>query len=148
MYFYLLTKWLGSYNFQFDLDKNMYKSFEVALKLLFSKTQNFFFHKLIFFKFFGIFHLMLCPKTLFITVNKVKRNITNLLYQFLLNCSHWNTKANSIKMACCIIWPAFGCCAPQTLVEICFFNVFCAKKLKKGKKSKRIDSKFSKNMFF
>ena len=25
---------------------------------------------------------------------------------------------------CCIFWPAFGCCALQTLVEIVFFNVF------------------------
>ena len=30
----------------------------------------------------------------------------------------------------CIFWPAFGCCALHTLVEICIFNVFCANKLK------------------
>ena len=28
----------------------------------------------------------------------------------------------------------FGCCALQRLVEICFFNVLCAKKLNKQKK--------------
>ena len=32
---------------------------------------------------------------------------------------------------CCIFQPAFGCCALQTLVEICFLNDVCAKKLKR-----------------
>ena len=28
---------------------------------------------------------------------------------------------------CYTFWPAIGCCALQTLVTICIFNVFCAK---------------------
>ena len=28
------------------------------------------------------------------------------------------------KMLCCIIWPAFGCCTLQTLVEVCAFTFF------------------------
>ena len=35
---------------------------------------------------------------------------------------------------CFIFWLAFGCCAPQILVKIVIFRVFCAKKLKKRKK--------------
>ena len=31
---------------------------------------------------------------------------------------------------CCIFRPAFGCCAPQMLVEIVIFSIFCADKLK------------------
>ena len=31
-------------------------------------------------------------------------------------------------MQCCIFRPAFGCCTLPTLVKICIFNVFCAKK--------------------
>ena len=42
---------------------------------------------------------------------------------------------------CCIFQPAFGCCTLQSLVEICFFNGFYAKKQKKGRKSKKIDAK-------
>ena len=47
------------------------------------------------------------------------------------------------KLYCCIFWPAFGCYAPQTLVEIVVFNVFCAKYLKNHKKYK-----FGKKTFF
>ena len=39
------------------------------------------------------------------------------------------------KVGCCIFWPAFGRCALQTLVRLCFFSIFCAKKLKKRKKN-------------
>ena len=35
------------------------------------------------------------------------------------------------NVECCIFGPAFGCCAPQTPVEIVIFSVFCAEKLKK-----------------
>ena len=31
----------------------------------------------------------------------------------------------------CIFRPVFGCCVPQMLVEICVFNIFYRKKLKK-----------------
>ena len=46
---------------------------------------------------------------------------------------------------CCIFRPAFGCCAPQTLVEIVIFSVFSAKKLKK---SKKFASNFCKKICF
>ena len=36
----------------------------------------------------------------------------------------------------------------QNMVEICFFNVFSAKKLKIGRKSRKIYAKFDKNDFF
>ena len=39
-----------------------------------------------------------------------------------------------LNNTCCIFWPAFGCCALQTLIEIVIFNVFSAKKLKKARK--------------
>ena len=39
-----------------------------------------------------------------------------------------------VTHGCCIFPPAFGCCAPQTLVEIVIFSIFYAKKLKKRKK--------------
>ena len=32
--------------------------------------------------------------------------------------------AGRLKGNCCIFWPAFGCCLPKTLVEICIFKVF------------------------
>ena len=28
-----------------------------------------------------------------------------------------------VTTICCIFWPAFGCCAPQTLVEIAMFSI-------------------------
>ena len=37
---------------------------------------------------------------------------------------------------CCLFWTSFGCCTLQTLVKICFFNVFQAKKWKRGVKNK------------
>ena len=37
------------------------------------------------------------------------------------------------KLECCIFRPVFGCCPPQTLVEIFIFSTFCAKKLKNAK---------------
>ena len=45
---------------------------------------------------------------------------------------------------CCIFWPAFGCCSLQSLVKILFFNIFCARKLKKWKESKKFGAKWSK----
>ena len=32
---------------------------------------------------------------------------------------------------CCIFWPAFGCCARHTLVEIVIFSIFATKNVKK-----------------
>ena len=48
---------------------------------------------------------------------------------------------------CCIFWPVFGCCTPQTLVEIFIFSIFCAKKLKMQKR-KKFAAKFSKITWF
>ena len=48
---------------------------------------------------------------------------------------------------CCLFWPVFGCCILQMLVKICFFN-FVVQKCWKRKKSKKIDAKFCKKMFF
>ena len=45
------------------------------------------------------------------------------------------------------IWPAFWCCAQQTLVEICFFNMSCAKKLKWEKKKRKLRQNLEKKMF-
>ena len=44
--------------------------------------------------------------------------------------------------------PAFGCCAPQTLVKICFFNIFNGKKLKKGEKAKNLLQNLAKYRVF
>ena len=41
---------------------------------------------------------------------------------------------------CCIFQPAFGCCALQTLVKICFFNVFHAKRAENYEKWGKIKS--------
>ena len=65
----------------------------------------------------------------------------------------WNyrvTANNICTIQCCMFWSVFGCCTLQTLVEICFFNIYLYKKLKKGRKSKKIDAKlkFYKNIFF
>ena len=49
---------------------------------------------------------------------------------------------------CCIFWQGFGCCEYQTLVKICYFNIFCAKKLKKQRNSNTFLQNFGKNMFF
>ena len=40
--------------------------------------------------------------------------------------------------SCCIFWPAFGWCACQLLVEICFFKVFGLKNGKKSNKARKI----------
>ena len=56
---------------------------------------------------------------------------------------------NSFVIGCCIFWPAFGCCTLQTQVVICYFNAFCAKKLKKRKKRYKYWNKiFKKNSVF
>ena len=44
--------------------------------------------------------------------------------------------------------PVFGCCELQMLVEICFFNIFCAEKAEKVRKGKQIEVKFSKKTGF
>ena len=49
---------------------------------------------------------------------------------------------------CCIFRPVFGCCAPQTLVEIVSIGIFCAKKLKKFQKINKFVAEFSKKMSF
>ena len=38
---------------------------------------------------------------------------------------------------CCIFWPAFGCCALQTLVDIFILMFFTSKSLKKLEKQKK-----------
>ena len=43
--------------------------------------------------------------------------------------------------ACCIFWPAFRCCARQTLVQIVIFSVFAAKTLKKARNLHQISAK-------
>ena len=48
---------------------------------------------------------------------------------------------------CFIFQPAFGCCALQMRVEICFFNVFCAKKQKKEEKQKNWGKIYQKILF-
>ena len=45
---------------------------------------------------------------------------------------------------CCIFWPAFGCCALQTLVEMAFFSIYCAKKLKKAR---NLQQNYAKHIF-
>ena len=54
-------------------------------------------------------------------------------------------KKDSVYQNCCIFWPAFGCCAPQMLVEIVIFSIFYAKTLKKVTNLLQI---FSKKWFF
>ena len=54
--------------------------------------------------------------------------------------SLWNCLADSTE--CCIFWPAFGCCALQTLVEIVIFSIFSAKR------ARNLQQIFAKNMFF
>ena len=44
-----------------------------------------------------------------------------------------------VNILCCIFWQA--CCAPQTLIEIVIFSVFCAKKQKKQEICNKILSK-------
>ena len=53
-----------------------------------------------------------------------------------------------ISVVCCIFPPAFGCYAPQTLVEICIFNVFPAKKRRKCKKATNFWQNFAKICVF
>ena len=48
---------------------------------------------------------------------------------------------------CCIFWPAFWCCTPQTLVKIFIFSIFCVKKLKKFKKITNLVQNLVKNQF-
>ena len=51
-------------------------------------------------------------------------------------CYYMDTKIN-----CCIFWPAFGCCALRTLVEIVIFSAFAAKNLKKARNLQQIFAK-------
>ena len=48
---------------------------------------------------------------------------------------------------CCIFWPAIGCCILQMLVYLCFFDLFVPKSWTEGRKSNKIEAKFSKNSF-
>ena len=47
--------------------------------------------------------------------------------------THLFTDSNCVQLilkfhiGCCIFWPAFGCCTPQTLVKVCVYNIFCVK---------------------
>ena len=47
----------------------------------------------------------------------------------------------------CIFQPAFGCCAPQTQVEIVMFSICYAKKLKKHQKETNLLQNLAKNGF-
>ena len=53
-----------------------------------------------------------------------------------------------VWQSCCIFQPAFGFCAPQTLVEIVIFSIYCAKKLQKRKKVLNLMQKLAKKVFF
>ena len=72
-------------------------------------------------------------------------NLQNILHlwKILQTCS-WR-KYRTLNQKCCKLWPAFGCCTLQTLVEICFFHT---KKLKKGKKHWNWHKFHQKNLFF
>ena len=59
--------------------------------------------------------------------------ITQTLMEVKQIKSRQNNKRDENCYRCCIFWPAFGCCIPQTLVEIVIFSIFCAKNLKKCK---------------
>ena len=48
---------------------------------------------------------------------------------------------------CWMFWPAFGCCTLQMLFQICFFNIYWAKKLKKEEKVKKFLKNFAKKFF-
>ena len=52
------------------------------------------------------------------------------------------------SLICCTFQPGFGCYTFQTLVEICFFNIFWSKKLKKGEKARNLIWNLAKNGFF
>ena len=41
-------------------------------------------------------------------------------------------------LVCYIFQAAFGCCAHQTMVRICFFNVFLCKNAEKGRKARNL----------
>ena len=69
------------------------------------------------------------------------RNSTKLFWS-----SNKNSRAR--RAWCCIFCAAFGCCALWRLVKICFFKVFYAKKLKRGRKSKKIDTISSNKLVF
>ena len=57
-------------------------------------------------------------------------------------------QGKAVSVYCYIFWPAFGCCAPQKLVEIFIFSIYCAKKLKKWEKSRKFEAKFIKKHIF
>ena len=54
----------------------------------------------------------------------------------------------SNKTHCCIFWPTFGCYPLQMLVKICIFNICFSLKAEKGRKSNKIEAKFSKKIVF
>ena len=51
--------------------------------------------------------------------------------------------AQTWNVNCCIFWPAFGCCAFQTLIKMTIFSVFCSKNLKKARNLQQILAKHS-----
>ena len=57
------------------------------------------------------------------------------------------SRSRPTKNGCCIFWPAFGCCTPQTLVEIVIFSIFC-KKAEKHKKVTNLQQNLAKKLFF
>ena len=50
----------------------------------------------------------------------------------------------------CMLWPVFGCCALQTLVEICFFMIlaWCKKTEERKKKQENLDKILKKCVIF
>ena len=68
-----------------------------------------------------------------------------ILIYMLLFLSSWQLEFGIEKVGCCIFRPAFGCCAPQKLVEIFIFS----KKAEKMRKKQEICSKiYQKTRFF
>ena len=52
---------------------------------------------------------------------------------FLVSILQPKIRQTCLYHACCIFRPELGCCALQTLVKICFLNIFHTKMLKKHK---------------
>ena len=65
---------------------------------------------------------------------------------------HWSgfKVANQQKNKKCLLifWPAFGCCALQTIIKICFFNDFHAKSWKTNKMQENLSKILPKNVFY
>ena len=70
----------------------------------------------------------------------------NLFYYKTLWLWKWNNNVLFTLHNCCIIWPAFGCCATPTLVKIFIFSFFVLKSWKMQKSSK-FGVKYSKKTF-